>query len=412
MAFADVVAYNAAMKEVWTQDTVELNFYADDPLLDKIQTKFPSNTIGEYGVTPIHTDRAGGFSVVPSTGSSELNEPTNQGLAQAQWKWTRQWKRAKIDTAAVIQTQGSANAVVETNNMEAEGAISDLRKQVTRQAFGNGDALIAQTAANTTTNTIKLTAGSAQNGFNAVRNGHLWKGLRVDIGTTASQSSVANNVEVTAVNNSETEPSITVSGSAITTTTSHFVSIHGARSGTTSFEMNGLKNIVSETSELGGLNPTTVPKWAAARVKNEAGNQLSIPKITQMQRAVRQNTGKMPDWALTSLLQEERVYNLLFTQVRYQQPNGMQAGDTTSLMVGQTPIDAHPDCPDGDFYFLTQKHFFALRNEKPYWVPQKFGSGDPWQYVPGTTFIESALEYFIQLGVNRRNAFAAYHELG
>src|ERR1700679_1053250 len=191
MSFADISAYNAAMKEVWTQDTVELNFYADDPLLEKIQTKFPSVTIGEYGVTPIHVDRAGGFSVVPSTGSTELNEPTNQGLAQAQWKWTRQWKRAKLDTAAVIQTQGSSNALLEANNLEAEGAISDLRKQMTRQAFGNGDALIAQTAVNTATNTIKLAVGNNQNGYNAVRNGWLWKGLRVDIGTTAAQTSVA-----------------------------------------------------------------------------------------------------------------------------------------------------------------------------------------------------------------------------
>jgi hypothetical protein len=402
MPVADVSVYEAALKEGWTQDTLEKQFYSEDPLLDSIQKMDPTTSIGQEGITPVWTGRAGGYSVVPPTGSSSLNAPDSQELNQAKWKYRRHWKQIKIDTGAVQQTSGSGNAVASVVDTEVEGAISDTRKQITRQLFSDQTARIAKTTTTASSTTVKLS--STDMGYQAIRNGWLVPGQMIDIGTAASEASVAADREITAVTENESEPKITISGAAVETSTSEYVSIANARSGETSYENNGFGNLVSESTTLGEINPSTVPGWKGT-VDSEAA-AITLGRIYKLQRRVRQK-GTRADWAFTSLVQLENIFKLLQPQVRFAGADGsLQTGDGESVMVGNIKVQGHEDCPDSKFYLATKKHLATLRTDKPYWVPERYGKS-LLEWKQESTFLLSALEYFFELITNRRNAFGA-----
>jgi hypothetical protein len=402
MAVADTSVYEAALKEGWTQDTLEKQFYSEDPLLDTIQKMTPTTSIGQEAITPVWTGRAGGYSVVPPTGSASLNAPDSQELNQAKWKYRRHWKQIKIDTGAVQQTSGSGNAVASVVDTEVEGAISDTRKQITRQLFGDQTAKIAQCTTTSESKTVKLLSTGL--GYQAIRNGWLVPGQQIDIGTASEEAVVGDAREITAVSESESEPTITISGEKVTTSSSHYVSIANARSGETSYENNGFGNIVSETATLGGLNPETVTGWKGT-VDSEAA-AITLGRIYALQRKVRQK-GTRADWAFTSLKQLENIFKLLQPQVRFAGADGsLQTGDGESVMVGNIKVQGHEDCPDAKFYLATKKHLAALRTDKPYWVPERYGKS-LLEWKQESTFLLSALEYFFELITNRRNAFGA-----
>jgi hypothetical protein len=409
MAAADVLVYEAALKEGWTQDKLELQFKKDDPLFELLPVKSPDQLFGEYAITPIHTGRAGGFSMVPSTGSRELNEADSQKTAQAKWKLKRAWNAIELDTAAVKQTSNTSVAVANAVNTEVEGTVSDTRKQITRQLFLDQTARIVATKSNTTTKTLKLaTTGEYGLGVEATRQGWLVEGQQVDIGTAGSEASVADGVTITSVNDSEEEPSITVSGSNVSTTTETYVSIRNARAGETSYELNGLRNIASKTSTLGEINPTTEPGWVAAFV-DTSGGALTRARVVSGRRKVR-TRGERPDLALTSLKQVESLEAETYPQVRFDSPSKQNTGDGESIAIGNLEIQAHEDCPDGDFTYAKKGNLAFIRDEKPYWATERYGSGIL-QYIPKTTFVYGSLEWFLELMTNRRNVIGQYRNL-
>ena len=403
---ADSSAYDAVLKEVWTSDSLEEQLYQGNPLLDSIE-KLDSFSIGDKAVTPVHTGRSGGYSVVPRAGSTSLNAADAQESQQATWNYTHHWFRIAIETAAIDETSDKSKAVASVVDTEVNRGLDDLRKQLTRQAFSNGDALIAKCG--TTSAATEVELDTSDYGYDAIARGWLYPGLPVDVGTAADEDADVAGSVITAVEEDSASPSITI-GTAITTTTSDFVSIADARSGTTSYEMNGLRNLISDTTTVGGIAPASVPGWKAASVDTTT-TTLTLPAIYAQERAVFQKTGNSPDWALTSPKQFEALYKLLQSQVRFSGDGSLSAGNMEGLKVGGITVQRQPDCPDRAFYCLTKKDLFAVRTEKPAWAPQKYGKSSILQYVEGTTRMESAAVYRLQLGLKRRNSHSVLASL-
>jgi len=410
MPAGDVAVYEATMKEGWTDDQLAVQFHKDDPLLDDVTTRGPDDILGEYALTGVHTGRAGGVTMVPSTGSKELNAADSQKTNQAKWKYGRIWNAVELDTAAVKQTSNKAKAIASAVDLEVEGKVSDMRKQATRQFFLDQTGLICKLKENTTTTTLKLTiSGTYGLGVEATRQGWLVKGQVIDIGTTANEVAKADGVEITKVGYSETEPTITISGSNISTDETHYVSLKNSRSGTTSYEFNGFRNICSTTSKFGEINPETEPGWVAAFV-DTAGGAITRQRVIKGRRLVR-TVGERPDWAFTSLKQVENLENETYPQVRFDGPGKQDTGDGESIMIGTLKVQGHEDSPEGDFTYARKQRVFCLKSEDPYWVPQEFGNGGILEYKQGTTFLYSALEYYLQLCVDRRNCFGQFRGL-
>lgn len=411
MAVGTRASIETGLMQVWTAKEFIKQFYAEDPLYETLKRRKPEIQIGLEALTPIWTGRGGGISMVPSTGSAKLNAASPQAVNRAKWEYKRQWGVIELDTAGIEESKESRLAVMSQADLEIEGKLSDMKKQYTRQYFGNGDALIAQCgkeeAESTTVPLLKTGLG-----YQAIRNGWLVPGQLIDIGSETEEALKYSEEEIVSVKESETEPALVIA-KKIKTAETDFVSIANARAGKTSYETNGFRNLSSATSTLGGLKPETVPSWAGI-IEAQKSTPITRQKVIKLRRKLRQR-GETPDWGVTSLKQIEALENESYTQVRFQNVNDQNTGDGESIKVANLKCQAHQDCPDEDFYELSTKHIFLLGRESggaPKWVTQEYGdSSQVFVWKQGSTYLISALEQYSELATDRRNAIGRLSEL-
>lgn len=403
---ATVAAYADVMKEVWTADRLEKQFYDKNPFLDRVEKTSRFHT-GDKAVVPIHKGRSGGYSVKPAAGGA-LNGADEQQVDRAEYNYTHHYFEVELESAAIEQTDGKALSVANVIDTEVTGAVADLRKQITRQAFGNGDALIAQCDTTSSSTTIELL--STGYGYDALERGWLYAGLKVDIGTTANEVAIADGVTITSVNESSSDPDIVVSGSAVSTTSSHYVSIKDARSGTTSYEMNGLRTIAGSTSTaIGGLDPDTAGEefWKPAHVDTTT-TALSLDLLLTMQRKVHQKTGGNPTFVITSLAQQQGFYQLLQNQTRFAGEAKLGAGNVGGVSWNGLTVEAQPDVPTRELYMVTIEDLFLVAPPGgPKWMSDIEGAGGRLRWKQGFTSFVDAVAYRPQLACKRRNSHAA-----
>jgi predicted aspartyl protease len=396
----DSTGFIAALKQVWLSNVIEDQIYQGNPLMDALERVKPQGEVGNVALVSVHTGRSGAYSAVPRTGSNELNAAKKQEVKKAEYNYTHHWFQVELETAVIDESSKSDLAVAQAVEVEMKGAVNDIRKQLTRQAFMDGSALMAKTGTVAGSTTIPLAATGF--GPDALKRGWIYPTLEVDIGTKANQVAVAGPREITGVNKKENK--ITISGANVSTEeANHWISIHNARSGETSNEMSGLLQLVAETGVVGNINPESVPLWASPVDSTE--QELSLEALYERQDAVFQETGEEPDWALTSSKQYRLLYQQLQAQVRFNGDGGLQAGDKEGLKLGKTLVERQPDCPDRCFWLLTKSDLIAIRGEGPQWADEKYGgTSQPVQYVSGTTKVKGALVYRMQVGLKQRNS--------
>ena len=233
---ADYTAYESILKEVWTSKTLEEQLYQGNPFLEAMEKRKPAISIGDTAQTPIHTGRSGGYSVKPRSGGA-LNAPDSQKVNAASWVWTHHYFQIQIESSTIDETANNSLAAAEVVDTEVTGAVDDLRKQITRQFVGgDGTALIAPVTPDGST-TVVLDG----DGYDALVRGWLGVGSLVDIGTDTDEQLAVEDGRIVSVDVDPTTPTITLDKTCATTA-QEYVSIAGARSGTTSYEANGLRN--------------------------------------------------------------------------------------------------------------------------------------------------------------------------
>jgi hypothetical protein len=354
--------------------------------------------MGEYALTPIHIGRNWGFSTTSSSGGT-LNDAGNQSYAQAQWAYTNQHVQVKIQGAAIDQTKGDALSVASVVDEEVSGAVNDLNRNLNRQIFLDGTAQIAQCGTTSSSTTVQLNTTS---GYNAIERGWLDVGAVVDIGTTASSATVAAGVSITAVDLANS--TITISGSAITTTSSHYVTLKGARTtAPVSLEMNGLHNIVSTSATLGGLATASYPAWTAANA-DSTSQALTLSLLYQQNQKIAQKTGTPADYVVTGLKQQRKAYELLQAQVRYQDET-KGTGKVSSVLVNGVELFAVPDCKNEDIFFLTAGDLLQVSAGDPYWQ-SKITGGETLAWVQGQDAYAGKITVRMNIGARRRNSHA------
>ena len=401
---ADYTAYESILKEVWTSKTLEEQLYQGNPFLEAMEKRKPAIQIGDTAQTPIHTGRSGGYSVKPRNGGT-LNAADSQKVNAASWVWTNHYFQIQIESSTIDETANNSLAAAEVVDTEVTGAVDDMRKQITRQFVGgDGTARIAPVTADGT-DTITL----AGDGYDALVRGWLGIGSIVDIGTATDQVSGVGSASITAVDIDPTTPTITLDAT-VTSGGDDFISIAGARDGTTSYEANGLANIVSQELAVGGIAVADVPNWAAADVDNTS-QDLSLAAIASLQEGVFQQTGKSPDWVVTSPKQQSAFYLLIQPQVRFAGDNKLGAGNVGGAIWNGLQVDAQPDVLDRDWWTLTKADLFTVSTSGPVWLPQHYGGSGILAWVQGATCLASAASYRVQLACSRRNSHAALTNL-
>jgi hypothetical protein len=409
-----VATFTDVLKEVWTSDRLEKQFYSETPFLDRIE-RTNKYTIGKQAQVPLHVGRSGGESTRPAAGGA-LNTADRQRVDTAVYTIPQHWFQVDIQAATMAQGPGGNASVVDSVDLEIDGAMSDMRKSLMRQVLGGGDALIAQTTTTSNSTVVLLTpqgttgaAGVVPYGYDAIAAGHLRVGQYVDIGTTGNETSAGADLLISAVSESSSTPSITVQ-TAITTTTLGYVSIRDNRSGTTAYETNGLRSIAgSTTSALGGLDPDTAGEefWKPASVSTTSS--ISLDELLTLQRGVFKKTGKNSTYILTSPKQLSNIYSFLQSQVRFV-PDKVTAGNVESTTWNGNEIVALPDVYDNELYMLTLEDLLVISDArwgKPTWASDIEGRGGRFHWNVGQTNFVDGLVYFFNIGARRRNGFAA-----
>lgn len=395
---ADPSTIQSALKETWTEQRIAEQLYNDNPVLSRVK-RLKNTEMGEYALTPIHIGRNWGFSTTSSSGGT-LNSAGNQSYAQAQWAYTNQHVQVKIQGSAIDQTKGDALSVASVVDEEVSGAVNDLNRNLSRQIFMDGSAQIAQCGTTSSSTTVQLNTTS---GYNAIERGWLGVGAVVDIGTSANPTSIASGVSVTAVDLANS--TITISGSAVSTTSSAYVSLKGTRSGSTSYEMNGLRNIVSTSATLGGLTTASYPEWVAAGV-DSTSQAITLALLYTQNQLIAQKTGKPADFVVTGLKQQRKAYTLLQAQVRYANDSSTPTGGVDGVDINGVKLFAVPDCQNEAVYFLTIGDLFTVSAGDPYWQSRITG-GETLAWVQGEDAYAGKITTRMQLGVRRRNSHAA-----
>jgi hypothetical protein len=399
----NATAFLAAMKETWLADSIENSVFVGSPLLDQFAKITPTGEQGDKVLVAVRTGLSGGFSAVPRDGSSELNEGTNVVTKQATYNYSHNWFDVIIESAVIDESASSALAVARAVDTERQGAVDGIKRQLQRGLFSDGSGIICSLA---DSEGAKNTLTVSGDGANALKRGHLYPGLKIDIGTKAAEDTKGEGREITAV--SVANGTITVSGAAIDTEEAgkFFVSIANARNGEESFEIDGLLAMLSDTVEYGDIDPEEVPTWSA--YVDDTAQDVSTALVYELEDEVFQSSGEETDWCIGSAKQIRILSEQLQAQVRFNAGDAYNTGKRNGLTTPQgTPIERHFDCPDRALFMLRKKDLGSVRSKQgPQWA-----SPEMIRHQEGTTRFRGDLFWRINTALLRRNTHGVATQL-
>lgn len=408
---ADITAVQDLLKEVYPNDQVVSQMYEDALLLSQIeQTTEYHDAVGDKAIGFVKVGRNVGTSARSLNGGT-LGAAGHQQVDRWELDYAANYLQLKILGTTIAKMKTARQAAVREVDFEVTEGINDLKKEVQRQLYGNGDALLAQAATTTASASVALVpwdnASNFGDGWDQIKKGNIQVGEYLDIGTTADEDAVVADAKVVSVTESASAPVVTID-SAVTTTTAHYLSKADNRSGTTSYEMNGLRNLVSDTGTFAGINSSTVPLWKSY-VYDAAGANLSR---AMMQTAWRRNAqkGSRASLILTSLEQQEAYYNLLQSQVRFSGDSNLGSGKVDGPTFNNMAVVADPDCPSGDMFFLDKRSMFIVSAGDIAWQNTTSG-GDILDWVQGEDAFAARAAFYANIGTTKRAAHARIKNL-
>lgn len=400
---ADIAAVSDLLKEVYPSDEIVTQLQEDCIGYSKIEaTSEYHDAVGDRAIGFIKIGRNVGVSSRSLSGGT-LGAAGHQKTTRWELDYTAHYVQVKIQGGTIAKMKTARQAAINAIDLEVNGAIDDIKRDRQRQFYGNGDALIVQCGTSTATDEIVL---DVESGYDAIVRGFLETDMYIDIGTTADENSVVGEAKIESVTESDSAPTINID-SSITTSSSHYISRAGNRAGTTSYEMNGLQNLIG-TSTVMNVNTTTYPQFKSF-VKDAAGASLSRPMMQEANRKIRQHGGKL-GLILCSLEQEEYYYNELQAQVRFAGDVSLASGDTDSPKFNKVGLTADPDCPREDMYFLDTRHLFRASAGEIAWQNTNTG-GDVLAWSQDEDAFVARAAVYENMGTTRRRAHARIKSL-
>lgn len=406
---ADITAVQDILKEVYTSDTINSQIYDDALLYSQLdKTTEYHDAVGDKAIGFVKVGRNVGVSSRSLNGGT-LGAPGHQQVDRWELDYTATYLQIKILGTTIAKMKTARQAAVRAVDHEVSEGLVDWKKDVQRQLYGNGDALIAKCATTTASTTVNLdSVANGGDGYDAINLGHLVAGMYIDIGTTADEDSQVGDAKIASVDGSaEATPKIVID-TAVTTSTSHYVSRADNRAGTVSYEGNGLRNLVSDSGTFAGISSSTVPEWKS-NVQDAAQGALTRGQMQTAFRNVRKFGGKV-NLIITSLEQQEAYYNLLQSQVRFAGDSNLASGKVEGPTFNNIPVAGDPDCPRGDMYFLDTKQLFMVSAGDPQWQNVNTG-GDILDWVKDEDAFQARAAAYLNLGTSKRRAHARIKSL-
>ena len=401
---ADITAAQAVLKEVYTSDRIVSQLNEELILYSQVEkTTEYHDAVGDKAIGFAKIGRNVGTSARSLNGGT-LGAAGHQQRTRWELDYAANYLQIKILGTTIAKMATARQAAVRAVDDEVDEGLNDLKKEIQRQLYSNGDALIAQCG--TTTAAAQVVLAADRKGADAIDRGWFQVGMYVDIGTTANEAAVVADAKIVSVNSNGTSSTVTID-SSVTTTSSHYISKADNRSGTTSYEMNGLENLVDNAGTFAAINSSTVPEWKANVVTASAN--LARSHMQSAFRQARQNGGS-PNLILTSLNHQEDYYNLLQAQVRFAGDANLASGKVDGPQFNGLPVVADPDCPTGKMYFLDTKALFLATAGDIAWQNTNTG-GDILAWVQDEDAFAARAALYANLGTTRRRSHSVVESI-
>lgn len=349
---------------------------------------------GNQAVVPLHKTRSGG---IGSRGETDaLPAAGSQGYAKATFDLKQHYGRVRVTGLAMAKTQSEAGAFLQALKGELDGIRNDLKKDISRQTYGDGTAAISTLGTTTAANVVVL---DATQGPEAIRHGWLYIGMVVDLGTLANPVSRATARNITDINLAG--PSITIDGAAVTTAPGEFVFRSGnAAASSVSNEMTGLRALVTDagTGTVGAIDSSAAGNSFWKNQIDTTGGALSKDAMTKAFNVVNIQGGNV-SLMVGSFGMQRALFNLLQAQVQYIEPLNLKGGFKALEYMGQ-PFVADLDAPFGKIYFLDERFLKVFSTEDWHFLDE---DGHTLKWVSGFDAWEAVLARYMNLGISRRN---------
>lgn len=360
---------------------------------------------GRNAVLSIHTGRNHGVGARAENGT--LPTAGRQKYAEQRVGLAYNYGRIQVSGPTIRAMGSDRGSFVRAVESETSGVVRDLKKDVNRQCYGDGSGHIAQCGTTTSDTEIVLASTTT-----SVQMRHFAVDMVVDIGTDADPDSIAAGRTITAVD--KTNKTITISGAAVTTSSSHYVT----RAGSGDNELTGLDAIVSDTGTLYGVDPTTYDVWKSYVDGNSGTNRaVSEDMFIEADQEVNIASGENINLWITSAGVHRNVSALLTSLKRFPGTNNLKGGytglDMSSVSEGNQGANEVTMKWDSDCKLNTA---FGLCTRKL----QDYRMSD-WEFmdddgavlnrVPNTDAYEATLFLYSQPATDQRNAHARIDDL-
>lgn len=390
---------NAVLKEDYLPGVREqLN---NEGILATIE-KNQEDIVGRRAVLAIHYGRNSGVGA-----RSELGNLPNAGAQQYVDEYIPlryNYARIQVSGQTIKAMASDKGAFVRAVNSEMDGAVNDLKRDMSRQAWGTSDGVIAPTGVTNASTTVNLAGSTVQARF-------FEQGMVVDIGTVANPTAVVSGATIQSV--SVANNTITID-SSVTTTASHKVFRSGAGgSGSSQQELTGLQTIVNNAAgSVFGIDGSTTSAWNA--YVDTAGSNRSVQEMTfakaQQQIHIAGGTD-IEVWITSDGV--HRAYSALLTGLkRFPQTVDLKGGykgvAAAAGGTGEVPVTWDRDCPSNSAFGLRLKNLVEFRMSDWEWMNE---DGAILQRVIGKDAYEATLFKYAELATDKRNAHGLVNAL-
>jgi hypothetical protein len=347
---------------------------------------------GNQAVLAVHKGRNAGIG--PAAEGAALPAAGNQQYARATYDLIYLYGRVGVTGPGIAKTASQAGAYLQMLQAELDGIRTDLQKDLARQIYGSGlgNGLIAKCGTTTAANVVVLASAEA------LLKGHLSIGMIVDIGTSPNATDIATARTITDVNIAT--PSITISGAAVTTSSSHFV----ARSGAGAKEITGL-DAGSSAPRLAARSATSTRArlvtsyWDNQRLMNAGTPRAISVSLMGQARGLSRINGAALSLIVSSFGLQRALFELLQQNQRFVNTTEFSGGFQALDWQGH-PFVADVDHPWGRVNFLAEKDLALFSNRDWHFADD---DGNTLRMVSGFDMYEAILRRYINFGARRRN---------
>lgn len=397
--FSDV---GAILKEVWTDDQLTRTINSDSEILSHIKPGKGINETGKYAIVPLEV-KGNVMSIARDEGEA-LGRPGAATQAQAKFNFKSLYIQFELAGQVIASTSSSRQAILNEVLYQPKVAVRDFGQDKARQVIGSPfPGSIAKCGTTSASTTVVL---NVKEGWSAIRSGQLAVGKFIDIGTSTDPVAIADSRSITAVTRSKTAPTIAISGAAVTTSSSHYVSVEDNRQADgDSKELTSLHDITKATGTVGALSETT-NGWFG----NYAGNSGTDRAIsTDLLLSALNDSwyyGGTPNLVLASAGVRQKYYTSVFqpsTRFVNAPDANTDFSKQSSVHFEGMPIITDRAMPAGELFMLSTENlaFYSPNGGGVKWMQ---GTEGILNRVSGYDAYSADAYEYTELGTNNRAA--------